>query len=290
MRVSVSISVVLLSSAISTSVLAQESAPAEPSAGAPTAPPEAAPPPPTYVAPQPPPPSPPAYPQAEPTYPQPAPSYPQAAPQEPPPGYVRRPVDPRRRAAPAYEYQHYDDYYYEPPPKKRRARRHKVRPPKYVSGQPLPPGVLPPPRFRYIDGTTLPEGYRIEEQANRGLITGGAVAFGIPYLTGLFVASYEQGEKGTGYLAVPLIGPWLMMGNRNSACGEIGTPVTDRCDSDRAVRALLVTSGVFQTVGAGLMVLGVLNKQKWAVANYAGMQFTPIATPSLSGLMVSGSL
>lgn len=289
MRVSVSISVLLMSSATSISVLAQESGPAaEPSAGAPTVQVEA-PPPPTYVAPASPPPTNPlVYPQAAPV--QAAPTYPQAAPQEPPPGYVRQPGY-SRRAAPDYEYQQYDDYYYyEPPPKKRRARRQRVRPPKYVSGQPLPPGVLPPPRFRYIEGTTLPEGYHIEERAHRGLLTGGAVAFGVPYLSGLFVASYEQGDRGTGYLAVPLIGPWLMMGNRNSTCGEIGSPVTDRCDSDRAVRTLLITSGVFQTVGAGLMVLGLVNKQQWAVANYAGMQFTPIASPSMSGLMVSGSL
>jgi hypothetical protein len=283
MRVTVSISVLLMSSAVSTSVLAQES---YDGAAAPTVQAEA-PPPPTYVGPQPPPPSPP--PPSPPPYPQAAPTYPQAAPHEPPPGYVRRPVEPRR-AAPAYEYQEYDDYYYEPPPKKRRGRRQKVRPPKYVSGQPLPPGVLPPPRFRYIDGTTLPEGYRIEEQVNRGLVTGGAVAFGVPYLTGLFVASYEQGERGTGYLAIPVVGPWLMMGNRSSSCGDIGTPVTDRCDSDRAVRTLLFTSGVFQTVGAGLMVLGIVNKQKWAVANYAGLEFTPVASPSMSGLMISGSL
>lgn len=162
----------------------------------------------------------------------------------------------------------------------------------YVSGQPLPPGMRPPLRYRYIEGTPLPEGYHIEERANRGLVGGGAALIAVPYFIGALGALSVQGDGNSGYLAIPILGPWLTLGNRESSCGEIGEPSPGGfdCFMDQAGSGLLITSGVMQAVGTGMIVLGLVNTREYAVADYATVRFTPVATPSSGGLVVSGTL
>lgn len=152
--------------------------------------------------------------------------------------------------------------------------------------------MRPPPRYRYIEGTPLPEGYHIEERANRGLLVGGAALIAVPYFIGAFGAMSVQGDGNTGYLAIPVIGPWLTLGGRRSNCGEIGEPSPGGfdCFMDEAGKGLLVTSGVMQTLGLGLVTLGLVNTRQYAVADYATVRITPIATPSTAGLVLSGTM
>src|SRR5690606_23934664 len=114
----------------------------------------------------------------------------------------------------------------------------------------MPPGLRPPPRARYIEGTPLLEVYHIEDRANRGLVVGGAALIAVPYFIGAFGAMSVQGDGNTGYLAIPVIGPWLTLGARGSSCGEIGEPSPGGfdCFMDRAGSGLLVASGVMQTI------------------------------------------
>ncbi len=246
-----------------------EPQPAQPSPPAPAAPTTSTAPPPQY-------PSAPQYTPA-PEYP-PPPQYPPS----PPPGYAPQPPAYQHPAPPAVRYA----------PQPRRGRRHRHREPAYVSGQPLAPGMRPPPRYRYIEGTPLPEGYHIEERANRGLVGSGAALVAVPYLIGAFGALSVQGDGSSGYLAIPVLGPWLTLGSRQSSCGEIGEPSPGgfNCFMDRAGTGLLIASGVMQGLGAGLIALGLVNTREYAVADYATVRFTPVATPSSGGFVLSGTM
>lgn len=290
MRVTIVTSLIAIVGSVSSVALAQAPAPtvapapvnpapapqpaatqAQPAAPQPAAQQPAAPQPVPPVAPAPPPPveaAPPAYP--------PPPPYPAA-----PPPQVYEP-EPPPQAGPGY------------PPEDRRSRRRHRRM-RFSDGydpRTRAPGEQIPLRYRYIEGTPLPEGYHIEERANRGLVGGGAALFGVPYLIGAFGAISVQGEGSSEWLAIPLIGPWLALGQRNSSCGEIGEPSPGGfdCFLDQAGAGLLISSGVMQALGAGMITLGLINTREYAVADYAKVHFTPVATPTGGWLLLSGSM
>jgi hypothetical protein len=82
------------------------------------------------------------------------------------------------------------------------------------------------------------------------------------------------------------------LGQRNSSCGEIGEPSPGGfdCFADRAGTGLLITSGVMQALGAGMITLGLLSTREYAVADYAKVQLTPVATSTGGWLVLSGSM
>ena len=284
-RVTILTSVIAIFGSMSTVALAQGPAPVGPTPIAPApiapAPQPAVPPAPTQpeapqaTAPQPPAPPPIVEPAPQPGYAVPPPAYP-TAPQ------VYEPPPPAPNAAPEY-----------PPPNDRRSRRrhsrrwHRGYDPRYAQ-----PGEHLPLRYRYIEGTPRPEGYHIEERANRGLVGGGVAVFGVPYLIGAVAALSVQGEGSSEWLGIPLVGPWLALGQNNSSCGEIGEPSPGGfdCFLDRAGAGMLITSGVMQAVGAGMITLGLINTREYAVADYAKVQLTPVATPTGGWLLLRGTM
>src|SRR5690606_14233296 len=208
----------------------------------------------------------------------PVPPYPPAQPPAPP-GQVYEPELAAPEATAGY------------PHEGRRARRQRRM--RFRDGydpRTLAPGERLPPRYRYIEGAPLPEGYHIEHRANRGLVGGGAALVAVPYLVGAFTALSLQGEGSSEWLALPLVGPWVALGARNSSCGEIGEPPPGGfdCFSDQASCSLLVTSGVMQALGVGLITLGLVNTREYAVADYAKVQLTPVATPTGGALLLTG--
>jgi hypothetical protein len=112
----------------------------------------------------------------------------------------------------------------EQPEEPRRRRRQRAHRPSYTAGSPLPQGMLPPPVFRYTEGTPIPEGYHLESRANRGLIQGGVVTIGIPYIASAIVGLSLNLKDGSSWLLLPVAGPWLTLGTRRTRCGEIGDP------------------------------------------------------------------
>lgn len=174
----------------------------------------------------------------------------------------------------------------------RRGRNRRMRWRGYDPQREMEQGLHPPLRYRYIEGTPLPEGYHIEHRANRGLVGGGVALFAVPYLVGAFGAISLQGEGSSGWLGIPLVGPWLALGQRESSCGEIGEPSPGGfdCFVDSAGSGLLITSGVMQAVGVGMITLGLIHTREYAVADFAKVRLTPVASPSGGGLVLSGTL
>jgi len=93
----------------------------------------------------------------------------------------------------------------------------------------------------------------------------------VPYFIGLSIASAAKFENGTGFLAIPAIGPWLTLAVRdNSECrvstfnGTV-TSSSDYCAEDAGVVTLLVLDALIQTTGALLFVIGVASDRELLV-------------------------
>jgi hypothetical protein len=80
-------------------------------------------------------------------------------------------------------------------------------------------------------------------------IGGGIVTFGISYGIAIGVAAGSDHE-GDHHLFVPLVGPWLDLGDRGSC------PLSRSCAAETANRALIVVDGVFQAIGVLSVVSG----------------------------------
>jgi hypothetical protein len=196
---------------------------------------------------------------------QPAPGYP--PPGYPPPGYP----------PPGYGY---------PPP------GYGYPPPAY----PYPPGAYyPPPAAAppaWKDGDPVPRGYHVEYETRRGLIIAGSVTMGVPYVIGLSIASSADFENSSGWLAVPALGPWLMMAFRDDQCDEYnnqyGSEVGD-CLSDSVIRVYLTLDGLAQAAGAIMLTVGLADKKSRLVANESSrFVITPTRVGSGYGLGALG--
>jgi hypothetical protein len=94
---------------------------------------------------------------------------------------------------------------------------------------------------------------KTETVPNTTLIVTGAVAFGVPYVISASIAS-ESSHQGDSHLWVPIVGPWLDLGDR----GALPPDNTSPRDTELTNRVLLVVDGVFQAAGALEVVSGFL--------------------------------
>src|SRR5205823_3889287 len=95
-----------------------------------------------------------------------------------------------------------------------------------------------------------------ESRPRRGLLIGGAVILGVPYVLGLSIASGEDFPNRTGWLVVPGVGPWITLATRHRAgCGGSDSCTGDAIDA--ATRTFLVLDGLMQTAGAIMFISGL---------------------------------
>lgn len=108
-----------------------------------------------------------------------------------------------------------------------------------------------------------PEGERVETTGgpSRGMLFTGIAVFGISYGAAAVVSGTSDLEADD-RLIVPVVGPWLSLGDRPD-CGGLDEA---SCDEENTNRVLLVVDGVFQAVGAGLIVGAFLNPEKRTTA------------------------
>lgn len=122
---------------------------------------------------------------------------------------------------------------------------------------------LPPQRLSYDEGQPIPKGYRLRTRAHRGLWLTGAIMGGGAYSFGV-VGAFDSGfADNSGYLLVPLAGPWLMIAaGKNSARA---CPLNEACPTGSpSYQNLFVgAAGVLQAVGAGLFISGVTSEQRY---------------------------
>jgi hypothetical protein len=145
-------------------------------------------------------------------------------------------------------------------------------------------GAFYPPVLPYRDGAPIPPGYRLESDANTGLILGGVFTTLIGYGAALAVGAANDFENGTGWLAVPVIGPWGALGSRSNPCADIeienATLEDAECveaavDEARLV-AFMTLDGLVQMVGATLLIVGAATSHEELVrTDIAGWTVTP---------------
>jgi hypothetical protein len=128
----------------------------------------------------------------------------------------------------------------------------------------------------------IPQGYRLESRVNTGLVYGGLAIWSAPYVTGLIAAAASGFSKGSGWLALPIVGPFVAMGGRTIDCSVINESTTgggssnlnnveEKCREsaikEARVVALLTVDGLLQTTGAILSVAGFLSPNEFLLRN-----------------------
>lgn len=129
--------------------------------------------------------------------------------------------------------------------------------------RPLPMQPLP-------DADRAPPGYQVEEHTPATPIVVGSLLVGVPYATGLGIAAAEGFANSSGWLAVPVLGPWLALGARDNPCDgardaqEFNSDV-GHCVAEPFVRGMLVLDGVLQATGSVVLIAGASASEKRVV-------------------------
>jgi len=167
-------------------------------------------------------------------------------------------------------------------------------PPAAPAAAPPPPGyAYPPPPYGYpppgypmypapqlrqpesvpYNGGPVPHGYHVEERPRRGLIIGGALTLGVPWALGIVVASGYDFSNQSGWLVVPVLGPWITMASRKTdgLCGY-----GNSCPDDNGVRTMLILDGLTQAAGALMLIYGLSSTKKVMARDFVGsLHLTP---------------
>ena len=105
----------------------------------------------------------------------------------------------------------------------------------------------------------VPLGYHVEHRINVGLTIAGSILLGVPYLLGLPAAVNQD----SGWLAVPVVGPWLAY---TQPVGQCDAGVEPDIGCLVAVKYLLLPlDGVLQASGALLMIIGLTSTKEVVV-------------------------
>lgn len=156
-------------------------------------------------------------------------------------------------------------------------------PPGYNAQLGYSPQSVGPRVMNYEEGMPIPEGYRVESRARRGLLIGGAVTFGVTYvlsaMVGLVAESADRATGGDGEsfipLYIPLAGPFITISTAQARGGGI---------------FVLMVDGLAQVGGAAMFIGGLAAPVKKLVRNDVALSVKPMVMGDTVGFGVSGSL
>lgn len=182
----------------------------------------------------------------------------------------------------------------QPAPARARPARDAASPAAVTAAAPAPPreerattaAEQAPPAWRplalpYRDGDPIPTGYRVESRGGGLLIATGLITWGATYGAGVVAAADDGFGNGTGWLMVPVVGPWVALTHRSIPCDSSSLDVdcVDEAEGELRAFAYLTGAGLFQALGAALFVAGVGVRHQELVRNdVAGWQLDPSAT------------
>jgi hypothetical protein len=127
----------------------------------------------------------------------------------------------------------------------------------------------------YEEGRPPPPGYRLVERPRSGLITSGLIITGVAWGISVTAAAGNDFEDGTGFLVLPVVGPWLTIAARRTE-NCVDTASGTICEaSNSSARAALVLDGLVQTTGAVLFVIGVSSTKKRYLRNDVTLSLQP---------------
>ena len=134
----------------------------------------------------------------------------------------------------------------------------------------------------------MPPGYKLEHRSANGLIIGGLASLVVGYVTAIAVGGGDNFKDGTGWVLLPVIGPWAAIGARSYHCDNSALDVLAAEKSANAcVRgafnevqtiAILSADAVVQATGAVLFLAGLASGEDQLVrTDVAGGRGTPRA-------------
>ncbi len=154
---------------------------------------------------------------------------------------------------------------------------------------PLPPNgeySLSPALLPYRAGLPVPPGYKVERRSANGLIIGGVASLLVGYVTAIAVGGGDDFKNGTGWVVLPVVGPWAAIGARSYHCDNSALDVLQaQKAANQCVRgafnevqtiAILSADAVVQATGAVLFLAGLASGEDQLVrTDLAGLQLTP---------------
>ena len=155
-------------------------------------------------------------------------------------------------------------------------------PPPPPPQNPAPVVVVNPDEPAPVEPTVVPvqpEGREVADMWNAPVFATGALVFGASYGASLVEAGTSD-HPGADRLWVPVVGPWLALGDWGNC------PIADsRCDNSTTDKVLLVADGVFQAAGVITMLDGILAPSHHVVmVETAGVHVRPTG----NGVLVFG--
>lgn len=117
-----------------------------------------------------------------------------------------------------------------------------------------------PPILPYRDGLPVPNGYRVEHRSANGMIVGGLATLVVAYGAAIGVGVGDHFKDGTGWTAVPVLGPWAAIGARSFHCNNDPLAANDcvkNAFSEVQTIAILSADAVVQATGAVLFLVGL---------------------------------
>ncbi len=109
----------------------------------------------------------------------------------------------------------------------------------------------------YQQGAPIPPGYQLRSKPRLGLVVTGAALGGAAYGFAVLGAVDTAFEDKSGFLPIPLAGPWLMLaagGARDKRCPPDDAQCED--ENNQMERVVLVLDGLAQATGVALLAAG----------------------------------
>jgi hypothetical protein len=144
-----------------------------------------------------------------------------------------------------------------------------------------------PMTLEYKPLAPIPDGYHLAERPRRGFVIAGGITTGVVYGFSLWVASANNFNYKTGWLLLPVLGPWAAIAT--NSCGASDLDCQDRKPDVNKGMAIL---GVGQAVGVGLIAAGLTFRKKLLVRNDLASNVLVMPTsfgPNAPGVSVQGS-
>jgi len=123
-----------------------------------------------------------------------------------------------------------------------------------------------PPVLPYYQGMPVPPGYEVVRHPASGLIIGGLVGMGASYGTALIVGATQSFDNASGWLAMPIAGPFLAIATRDyEQCKTSTVQQARRCVSKAVGEVQYITfaavDGVFQIASALVILAGAVSSR-----------------------------
>lgn len=158
---------------------------------------------------------------------------------------------------------------------------------------PSPAPAPTPSSSQWHEGDPVPPGYHVEEQPRSGLVIAGAIVLGVPYFFSAVSALAASSQNESGWLYVPVAGPWLTLGRRTYSCNPDDNNQTTSeslaCVGDVFVVMGLVFDGIMQATGGALLLAGELATKPGLVRNDEAVRVVPMRMGSGAGAGVIGA-